>query len=75
MTIFSCVFTFNILAVIVSEIIRGKAFLRISLELHRVHISWRAWSATIIHGALGAELPVGVQGTEPPVGAQWGKAL
>jgi len=65
MTIFSCIFNFNILAVIVSKIIRGRAFLMISLE--------RARSVTIIHGGLGAQPPVGVQGTEPPVGAQGAK--
>jgi len=55
MTIFGCSFTFNILAVIVSN--KGHAFLRISLELHRDQIPWRVRSATI----------TGVQGTQP----QW----
>jgi len=59
MTIFSCNFNVNILAVIVSVIIRGRAFLRISLELHGFKF----------HGERGARLEfTGVWGGAP----SWG---
>jgi len=61
----------TILAVIVSDIIR-PGFLRISLELHRVQIPWRARSATIRGSGCGA--PSGGPEDRAPCGSSKGKA-
>jgi len=50
-----------------------KAFLKISLELHRVRIPWRARSASLQGGSGDGDLS-GVQGAQPPVEGQVNKA-
>jgi len=62
MTIFSCNFNVNILAVIVSVIIRGRAFFKDQFRTARVQIPWQARSATRIHGGLGRSPQLGSKG-------------